>query len=80
MHVDVTDEEVNTGDFYWGKSAALDSLLNKYFALVKYHFFDSYPPKPCAEIRVFALLKASTFDLVLGFSSVAFGIQEPRRT
>jgi len=29
VHVDVTDEEVNTGDFYWGKSAALDSLLNK---------------------------------------------------
>ena len=33
MHVDVTDKEVNSGDYYWGKSAALDSLLNKYFAL-----------------------------------------------
>ena len=28
--VDVTDKEVNTGDYYWGKSAALDSVLNKY--------------------------------------------------
>ena len=31
VHVDVTDKEVNSGDYYWGKSAALDSLLNKYF-------------------------------------------------
>ena len=31
--MDVTDKEVNSGDYYWGKSAALDSLLNKYFAL-----------------------------------------------
>ena len=30
VHVDVTDKEVNTGDYYWGKSAALDSVLNKY--------------------------------------------------
>jgi len=29
VHVDVTDKEVNSGDYYWGKSAALDSLLNK---------------------------------------------------
>ena len=47
MHVDVTDEEVNTGDFYWGKSAALDSLLNKYFAFIKNQksFFVPDPPK-----------------------------------
>jgi|ERR1712130_106237 len=29
VHVDVTDKEVNSGSYYWGKSAALDSLLNK---------------------------------------------------
>merc|ERR1712055_80818 len=29
VHVDVTDKEVNSGDYYWGKSVALDSLLNK---------------------------------------------------
>merc|ERR1712055_51796 len=29
VHVDVTDKEVNSGDYFWGKSAALDSLLNK---------------------------------------------------
>ena len=29
VHVDVTDKEVNSGDYYWGKSTAIDSVLNK---------------------------------------------------
>jgi len=29
VHVDVTDEEVNSGKYYWGKSTVTDSLLNK---------------------------------------------------
>ena len=41
VHVDVTDKEGNSGDYYWGKSAALDSLLNKYLFLPLPFFGDT---------------------------------------